>query len=79
VSVDHDVIGALKDRESVSEHVRLDRRVGPSHGDRVRVLAGALVDRLATVEINDREWVAILLGFLSRNVRVLGEDLIAAA
>jgi transcriptional antiterminator RfaH len=79
-SVDHEVIGALKDREDESGHIRLDRRVGFSPGDKVRVLAGALVDSLATVEINDRERVAILLDFLGRKVRVfVGADLIAAA
>jgi transcriptional antiterminator RfaH len=79
-SVGHDVIGALKDREDESGYVRLDRGVGFSPGDKVRVLAGALVDSLATVEINDRERVAILLDFLGRKVRVfVGADLIAAA
>jgi transcriptional antiterminator RfaH len=74
------VIGALKDREDESGYISLDRRVRFSPGDRVRVLAGALIDSLATVEINDRERVAILLDFLGRKVRVfVGADLIAAA
>jgi transcriptional antiterminator RfaH len=79
-SVVDDVIGALKGREDDSGYIRLDRRVGFSPGDKVRVRVGALVDSLATVEINDRERVAILLDFLGRKVRVfVGADLIAAA
>jgi transcriptional antiterminator RfaH len=79
-SVSHDVVGALKGREDDSGYITLDRRVVFSPGDKVRVRAGALVDSLATVEINDRDRVAILLDFLGRKVRVfVGGDLIAAA
>jgi transcriptional antiterminator RfaH len=80
-SVSDGVIGALKQREDESGFIRLERRVGFSPGDTVRVLEGAFTDSLALVEgINDRERVAILLDFLGRKVRVLvGADLIVAA
>ena len=80
-SVNHDVVGALKQREDEGGFVRLERRVRFSPGDTVRVLEGAFTDSLALVEgINDRERVAILLDFLGRKVRVLvGADLIVAA
>jgi transcriptional antiterminator RfaH len=52
--VNDGVIGALKQREDEGGFIRLERRVRFSPGDKVRVLEGAFIDSLASVEgMND--------------------------
>jgi transcriptional antiterminator RfaH len=79
--IDERVIDDLKRREDQSGFVKFDRGVSFAPGEKVRILAGAFMDSVASFEgLNDRERVAVLLDFLGRKVRVLvGADLIVAA
>ncbi len=80
-SVERPVIDALKAREDEDGFIKLTRRTAFAPGDKVRIVEGAFIDRLALVEgVSDRERVAVLLDLLGRKLRMLiGADLIAAA
>jgi transcriptional antiterminator RfaH len=75
------VVRALKVREDAKGFVKLDAMPSFAPGDRVRVLAGALMDNLGLFNgMEDRDRVSILLEMLGRQVRVvLDADLVAAA
>jgi transcriptional antiterminator RfaH len=79
--VPESVIHALKAREDEKGFVRIDSKPAFAPGDKVRVLAGALMDSAGLFSgLTDHDRVSILLDMLGRKVRVLLDaDMIAAA
>jgi transcriptional antiterminator RfaH len=75
------IVGALRQREDEKGFITLAQRPAFAPGDKVRVLAGALMDTFGLFDgMGDHERVAILLDLLGRKVRVLIDaDMIAAA
>jgi transcriptional antiterminator RfaH len=75
------VVGALRAREDAKGFVTMDMRPAFSHGDTVRVLAGAFTDCAGLFNgMADHDRVSILLDMLGRKVRVLLDaELVAAA
>lgn len=73
------VVHALKAREDDKGFIQMDARPAFAPGDKVRVLAGALINNSGLFSgLADHDRVAILLDMLGRKVRVfLDADIIA--
>lgn len=80
-TVPRGVVDALKLREDDKGFIKLDARPMFAAGDKVRVLAGALMDNAGLFDgLADHDRVSILLDMLGRKVRVLLDaDMVAAA
>lgn len=75
------VVQAIRAREDDKGFVALDRKPAFAPGDRVRVVAGALMDSAGLFSGSaDHDRVSILLDMLGRKVRVLLDaDMVTAA
>lgn len=80
-SVPDAIVAALRHREDEKGFVKMERAIAFSPGEKVRVLAGAFFDSIASFEgMSDSDRVAVLLDLFRQKVRVtLDLEMVAAA